>query len=71
MDEECTMYHVCHSCRVMVLCETFKETCPWRRADRYELDPLFAGCLCLDCMSKVMDNIHAAVNEHIDDDDGA
>jgi hypothetical protein len=71
VDEPCTMYHTCavSDCRLMTLCETFKETCPWRAAERYDLDPLLAGAICLGCMRKLMENMQRRVDTLLGNND--
>lgn len=50
--EDCTAYHPCARCRIMTLCETTEDACPWRLADREALDHSLVGALCLECLTR-------------------
>jgi hypothetical protein len=53
----------------MCLCETFKETCPWRAVERYDLDPLMAGAICLECMQSLMEAMQRKIDNFFKNND--
>jgi hypothetical protein len=67
---DCQLYHPCAVCRLLVLCKTTVDVCPWQEATRKEIDPGLLGGLCFDCMGDVLVAVMRRQNE-IENDDGA